>query len=104
MLFPGTRELLINVAKQANATRAQMHIGFDASRIEVVAADDGRGFNQAVTAGLGLEGSGDLSLACNRSRIEVLGGRFKIAQLPEAGVLVRIRLPLDPGPPPGQVG
>jgi len=97
-LFQGTRELLINLAKHAEAKRAQVHLGFDGHSVEVVVTDDGRGFD-AATAPIdsghdNLGKRGGFGLSCLRSRIEWLGGRFEIESPAEAGSQVRLRVPM----------
>jgi signal transduction histidine kinase len=102
ILFQGTRELLINVVKHAEANRVQVRLGCDGSCVEVVVTDDGRGFNAASA----LFGTGDdhvgirggFGLSCLRSRIELLGGRFEIESQAAAGSQVRLRVPLGQYP------
>jgi len=66
----------------------------DRSGVEIVVADDGRGFELGKT-GAGSRGNG---LSNMRERIESLGGRFQIDTEPGKGTRVTIGIRLDARP------
>ncbi|MCF7984585.1 MAG: response regulator [Thiohalocapsa sp.] len=101
-LFQGIRELLINTVKHADARRAWVTLLFDADNIEIVVADDGRGFAH-VDALLATRDeqpsriaptSGGYGLYSLKSRLELLGGTFDVANRPSGGAEVRIVVPM----------
>jgi signal transduction histidine kinase len=80
-------EALQNVAKYADASRATVGLGGDASEIRFEVVDDGLGFDTAATSyGTGLQGMVD--------RLAALGGRLRIESQPGAGTRVIGRLPV----------
>jgi PAS domain S-box-containing protein len=82
-------EALTNIAKHAQATRAEVTVTRDADgeALVVAVADDGRG-GAALGAGSGLRGLED--------RVGALGGTLAVQSVPGEGTRVRARLPLDP--------
>jgi two-component system sensor histidine kinase/response regulator len=87
-LFQGVRELLINVAKHADAENAWVSVRFLPLLLEIGVEDDGRGFARSDidVGGFGLD-----SL---RSRIELLGGSTEIEGRTPRGTRVRLRVPV----------
>jgi signal transduction histidine kinase len=97
-LFQGTRELLINAAKHAEARVATLTVRCDAELLHICVTDDGRGFDAATLDRLGAgatdsgyepgtlaatqlpgQGSGGgFGLYSLRSRIELLGGALML--------------------------
>ena len=79
-------EAITNVAKYAHATRVDIQITDDGSRLLVEIADDGIG-GADESRGSGLRGLTD--------RVEALGGRFMIESPPDQGTRLRTELPLS---------
>lgn len=95
LLFRAVRELLINVAKHAGASRTRVRLerGADALRISV--EDDGQAFDPHVV------GSRGLGLTAIRERLSHLGGEMIIATAAGSGTCVTLVAPLEPDREPG---
>ncbi len=83
------QECLTNVTRHARATRAEVELRRDATRIELVVRDDGIGFEtgRGSDVGLGLRGM--------RERVALSGGTIEVASKPGHGTTVRVRIPAD---------
>jgi signal transduction histidine kinase len=82
------QEALTNASKHADSTRVDVRLAFADDAVEVVIADDGRGFDlAAVGGGFGLVGM--------RERIALVRGTFEIDARPGAGTTIRATLPVD---------
>ncbi len=81
-LFQGTRELLINAAKHADATRALVRVACTDETLSISVSDDGRGFDphrlDDAAAILMPGAGGGFGLDSLRSRIELLGGHLQL--------------------------
>ena len=103
LLFSIGRELIINVAKHAGASKIWIAVRRRGDAVELTVADDGRGIDQATVA-LALR-AGHIGLASSAERAESVGGGFHAGPGPDGrGTLVRVRLPYPPAtgaPPPG---
>jgi two-component system sensor histidine kinase UhpB len=88
------QEALNNVAKHAGATRAQVLARREGAELQLVVADDGRGFAVAApeTADAG-DGSG---LRGMRDRVELFGGKIEIGSRPGRGTRIAARVPCTP--------
>jgi signal transduction histidine kinase len=83
-------EALQNVAKYAEATRAEVRLGEERGHLTFTVIDDGRGFDPATTPrGSGLQNMAD--------RVEALGGSFEIESSPGRGTTVSGRIPVTKG-------
>ena len=83
-------EALANVRKHAQATDVSVTLSTDQRRLQLVVADNGRGFNpRAKTTGFGLIGM--------RERARALGGRVSIVSRPEHGARIVLLVPLEHG-------
>jgi signal transduction histidine kinase len=93
LLFRAVRELLINVAKHAGATRTRVRLerGEDAIRIAVL--DDGQAFDPCMV------GSRGLGLSAIRERLSHLGGEMNIESSAGKGTCVTLVAPLERGGP-----
>jgi len=82
------QEGLTNVAKHAEAAKAEIEIAEADGRLEVAVRDDGRGFEPtAPRTGFGLTGM--------RERVKMLGGTLAVESSPAGlGTLVRASLPV----------
>ncbi len=94
MLFRDARELLVNVAKHAKASRVRVSIGRSARQVRVCVQDDGIGFDPDPTSWDLRRGFGLLSI---QEGLERLGGRMVIQSDPGHGTLVTLTAPLSPG-------
>jgi signal transduction histidine kinase len=81
-------EALQNAAKHAGPARVSVRITRRSGRIDVIVADDGRGFVAAAAAGAGR------GLVNMRDRVEALGGALQIAAAPGHGTVVTARVPV----------
>lgn len=90
LLFRAVRELLINVAKHARASRAEVRIRHLDEILEVRVQDDGRSFSldDACTKGFGL-----FSI---HERLSHLGGNMIIDSRPGLGTTVVLHCPAGP--------
>jgi signal transduction histidine kinase len=79
-------EALQNVAKYAEATRAEVRLAVDDGELAFEVVDDGVGFDPATALGSGLQGMAD--------RLEALGGRLDVGSTLGGGTTVRGRVPL----------
>ena len=90
-LFRIVQEGLTNVAKHAQASRADVRLWFRADRVCLIVVDDGRGFSRETAVeqaeGWGLRGI--------RERAALLGGRCVIRSAPGFGVQIRVCVPLN---------
>jgi signal transduction histidine kinase len=85
--YRAVEEALGNIARHADARRAEVRLALCEDQLEVTVRDDGRGFDpQQVQAGLGL---GTISAHVGR-----VGGTWTIASAPAAGTTLRVLLPL----------
>jgi PAS domain S-box-containing protein len=82
------QESLRNVVKHSGATRAQVELRGLGTVLELVVADEGRGF---VPDASGLSGLGLLSM---RERVKLLDGEISIRSAPGRGTHLGVRVPL----------
>jgi signal transduction histidine kinase len=90
-MFRIFQETLTNVARHAQATRAEVVLQKQGNRLVLLIRDDGRGFDQsnpALANSLGLLGM--------RERAAILGGQVNIASAPGKGTTVTAWIPLKP--------
>jgi signal transduction histidine kinase len=81
-------EALQNVAKYANATRAQVRLSNGTGRITFTVADDGKGFDPDQTSyGTGIQGMAD--------RLAALGGSLSVTSGPGRGTTVTGSVPMS---------
>ncbi|HEY8478177.1 MAG TPA: sensor histidine kinase [Chloroflexota bacterium] len=91
-LFRIVQEALANVRKHADARRAWVALrGRGGDRLEVIVADDGKGFDVDALARAGRRSFG---LATMRERAEGLGGSFRVESAPGRGTRVVVAVPL----------
>ena len=92
-LFTSVRELLVNVAKHANAHKVQVSITKNGEGMVVEVKDDGRGFLPS-KADLRSKGFGLFSM---RERLQHLGGHMSIASMPGNGTVITLSAPARMG-------
>lgn len=95
LLFALARELVINVAKHAQATRATVRVRRTPAELLLEVSDDGVGLDPVRLRDAPL--AGHIGLASATERVEALDGLLEIASEPGQGTLVRARIPLLPG-------
>ena len=88
-LFTSVRELLVNVAKHANATKVQVSITKNGEEMVVEVSDDGGGFLPS-KADLRSKGFGLFSI---RERLQHLGGHMRIDSVPGKGTVIALSAP-----------
>jgi ligand-binding sensor domain-containing protein/signal transduction histidine kinase len=85
------QESVNNIIKHSQATQARVTIKKDALGIEIVIADNGKGFAQIATASSKRQGFGLVSIA---ERARILGGKYTMESAPEKGTTVRVKIGL----------
>ncbi|MCH8333513.1 sensor histidine kinase [Candidatus Sumerlaeota bacterium] len=93
-LFQSVRELLINVAKHASASRATLRLQSDNGNIRVEVQDDGKGFNLPDEA-LASPPEGGFGLFSIRERLRPLGGTIVVHSSPGQGTRVTLTAPIE---------
>ena len=88
-LFRIFQETLTNVARHAQATRAEVVLQKQRDRLVLLIRDNGRGFDQA-----DLSLSKSLGLLGMRERAAILGGRVSITSAPGKGTTVTAWIPI----------
>lgn len=96
LLFQAVRELLLNVAKHANARNVTVRSRRVADEIQVTVEDDGVGFDTSKTTSRDYETSG-FGLFSIRERLRSIGGRFDIESRPGVGTRVTLAAHVDNG-------
>ena len=91
IMFGVVRELLSNVVRHSQASRAWITLVVTDSMCRLDVADNGIGMTDERAARRLAEGH--IGLASHRARVEAAGGKFTIAD-EEAGTHVRVELPL----------
>lgn len=97
LLFQAVRELLVNVIKHAQASRARVSIARKGGLVCVDVEDDGVGFD-VERIGPGVNQNLHFGLLSIRERLESVGGWMKIFSQPFYGTQVALSAPLDIGP------
>lgn len=92
LLFAAVRELLVNAARHAQATRVTVRVRTDAGAVRVEVRDDGRGFVPTQVPKPG--NSGGFGLYSIRERLATLGGRMEIDSAPGHGTVAALTVPL----------
>jgi PAS domain S-box-containing protein len=96
LLFHAVHELLMNVIKHANATRAVVAVRRREEQVEIRVEDDGVGFDtEGVRLRVGQDGG--FGLFSIRERLDVIGGTFEMSSSPGVGSRATLRAPLWPG-------
>ena len=92
MCFQAVRELLLNMAKYAGVTSAQITVTYDNGRsLRIVVSDEGKGFDPTQAVGAT---SGSFGLFSIRERFAILGGRLEVESAPGQGTRATLTVPL----------
>ncbi|MFH2128432.1 MAG: 7TM diverse intracellular signaling domain-containing protein, partial [Pseudomonadota bacterium] len=94
-LYRACRELMVNVAKHANAKKVHIELNSGNGVVTLSVADDGKGFDPA---GLAKGAKSNMGLFSLRERLQPLGGSLSIES--QAGLGSRISLSLPLASPP----
>ena len=94
-LFRCAREMVVNAARHAAATRVQVTMERPDDTLRLAVEDDGRGFD-AAHAGFGFSAKGGYGLFSAREQLLHAGGSLAIHSRPGKGTRVVIDLPLTP--------
>ena len=86
------REALSNVARHAEATRADLRLASADGELRLEIADDGRGFDPTRRDERGHHG-----LANMRARSAAIGGRFEVTSMPGRGTRIIVTIPRPRG-------
>ena len=89
-LFRIVQEALRNIAKHAQASKAEVRLQFDKQKIRLTISDDGAGFKPPESLG-DLLRSGKLGLAGIRERVQLLHGSLKLNSETGKGTTLIIR-------------
>lgn len=93
MLFRIVQEALRNTAKHAEATKAEVAIGFSDKGIRVAISDNGTGFSLPENLSA-LPQIGKLGLTGMQERAQLLGGTFNIKSEPGKGTVITVEVPV----------
>lgn len=97
MAYRAVRELLINAAKHAKASAAEVSCRSTSDYLTLTVSDDGIGFEYDEVASRYSRGTG-FGLFGMRERLEYLGGEMQVKTAPGEGTQVTLRIPLLPLP------
>lgn len=92
-LFESVRELLVNIAKHANAKNVEVDISRQGDIIVIEVKDDGIGFEVSEKLSFVSKGSG-FGLFSIRERLSYFNGSFEIDTSPGHGTVVLLKAPL----------
>jgi len=93
VLFRIVQEALRNIAKHAQATKAEVKVEFDKHRVRVTISDDGVGFELPQSLG-DLVQTGKLGLAGMQERVQLLGGSLKLKSEVGKGTTILANVPI----------
>ncbi len=91
LIYRIVQEALTNIAKHAEASRAEIRISSRSSYCELTVADNGHGFDLSKLdkEGVRTEGFGLLSI---RQQIDNRNGKFEIKSAPDKGTRLKVRM------------
>ena len=95
--FRTAQEALTNVTRHSQARKVSVHLSSDDLGIHLVVADDGVGFDVALSQHKARRG-GSLGLLSMAERAGLVGGHLDVASTPSKGTEIRARFPLATQP------
>jgi two-component system sensor histidine kinase DegS len=93
ILFRIVQEALRNIAKHAQASKAEVKVKFEKQKVRVTISDDGVGFQLPESLGELLH-SGKLGLAGMQERVQLLGGNLKLKSKEGKGTTIVATAPI----------
>jgi len=93
ILFRIVQEALRNIAKHAQASKAEVKVKFEKQKVRVTISDDGVGFQLPESLGELLH-SGKLGLAGMQERVQLLGGNLKLKSKVGKGTTIVATAPI----------
>ena len=93
ILFRIAQEALRNIAKHAQATKAEVKVEFDKHKVRAMITDDGVGFEVPQSLG-DLVHIGKLGLAGMQERVQLLGGSLKLKAELNKGTTIMANVPI----------
>jgi signal transduction histidine kinase len=93
VLLRCAQEALNNAIKHSGATELAVRLTYVPEAIELVVADNGRGFDPAALPPPA-PGAGGFGLHAMADRVRTLGGTVRVSAAPGQGTMVHIRVPL----------
>jgi PAS domain S-box-containing protein len=93
VLFRIVQEALRNIAKHAQASKAEVKVEFDKHRVQATINDDGVGFELPQSLG-DLVQTGKLGLAGMQERVQLLGGSLKLKSELGEGTTIVAKVPI----------
>ncbi len=94
LLFQSVRELLVNVAKHAQAQNIKVTIARGNHAIKITVKDDGRGFDTGIIHGK-IKGNKGFGLFSIKERLDYLNGSIEIRSKIGKGTTVSLQAPLE---------
>jgi signal transduction histidine kinase len=94
LLYRAVRELLVNVAKHAQAKNVSISLLRDETHIRVIVEDDGKGFDPAALKSLPAR-AGGFGLFSIRQRLAHMGGELTVESAEGKGTKVTLSAPLS---------
>jgi signal transduction histidine kinase len=88
------QEALTNIAKHAEARKAQVFLTHEDGSLDLAIVDDGKGFSLDTDGSDPRERSG-IGLVNMQERAELLGGKLEVDTAPGRGTRLRVRIPID---------
>ena len=93
VLFRITQEAMRNVWRHSQATKAEITVEFDETKIRVSVSDNGKGFSLPKTI-TDLARDGKLGLAGMQERAQLLGGTLTVKSEPGRGSSISVDIPM----------
>jgi PAS domain S-box-containing protein len=94
-LFRITQEALNNIRKHAEATKAEVRLGYHSGKVNLTISDNGKGFEYSPVHGPNR--SGGLGLIGMRERANLIGANLTLKSQPGKGTVVSVALTLKKG-------
>ena len=88
-LYRIVQESLTNIARHAEASRAEIDLSITPDLVRLTIEDDGRGFDPAQVP------QGHFGLIGLNERVKLLGGKLQLETSPGAGVRIEVVIPLN---------
>jgi signal transduction histidine kinase len=88
------QEALVNIRKHAKARKVNVDIKSTKGMVEVIIADDGRGFDTSAHNNEGVQSKGH-GLAIMRERAQSIAANFEVTSAPEKGSRIRVEVPTE---------